>query len=77
MDEKELLVLQLLRLLRRVRVKVSSGVIEGRGQTEIPLRVDRVVVNPVGDGRYGDSALEYVALVRILLQNPRGQEAYR
>ena len=40
-----------------------------------PFSVNTVVVDPVGDGRHADAALEHVALVSVLGQDEGGDEA--
>ena len=52
---------------------VALGVVEGRGEAEEALGVDGVVVDPVGDRRHRDPALEDV--LRVLGQHGEGHEA--
>ena len=73
MDEEELLALEQPRLGGEVRVLVPLGVVEGRGEAEVALSVDGVVVDPVGDGRHRDPALEDV--LSVLGQHRQRDEA--
>ena len=51
---------------------VPLGVVEGGGEPQVALRVDGVVVDPVGDGRHRDAALEDV--LSVLGQHRQGHE---
>ena len=72
-DEEELLALEQPRLGGEVGVLVSLGVVEWRGEAEVALGVDGVVVDPVGDRRHRDPALEDV--LSVLRQHGQRHEA--
>ena len=52
---------------------VPLGVVEWRGEAEVALGVDGVVVDPVGDRRHRDPALEDV--LSVLRQHGQRHEA--
>ncbi len=74
MDQKHLLPPELVGLAGDVRLLVTPGIVVGGGQSQVPLGVDGVVVDPVGDWGHGDATLEDAVTGGVGGQGGEGDE---
>jgi len=76
-NKKHFLSPEFIDLARHVRALIAASVVIGRGQTEVSLGVNGVVVNPVGDRGDGNTALEHGVALGVGSQCGEGHETYQ
>ncbi len=75
MNEKQFLVFKSPCLTCHIGYSIAVKVVVGSGQPHVPLGVDGVVIDPIGDRRNSNATFKDVILDRVRSQDRDGNKA--